>query len=212
MPYFYFTLLRRSRYTNPRDLSKVEWSFTDFGTMWTFDSVPADRFEKEYGFHPSREWLDDVRLSALQFANGCSASFVSEDGLIITKSSLRTRMAAGAYSQRRGLSPRRILCPVIGGGNKSPGAFADQLISITDVTGEVLGAMLSGKDNVEKIIERDSKIKEIKSRYSKETGLVCEVVEFITEGNIHSMPTEIQGSETGYGPDFQIASTGMGLG
>jgi len=92
---------------------------------------------------------------------------------------------------------------------KVPGAYADQLISITDVTGEVLGAMLSGKDNVEKIIDRDSKIKEIKSRYSKETGLVCEVVEFYHGGKYSLYAYKrYKDLRLVMAPDFQIASTG----
>lgn len=52
--------------------------------MWTFDKVPIDKFESAYGFKPSEEWLNDVQKSALQFEGGCSAAFVSENGLIMT--------------------------------------------------------------------------------------------------------------------------------
>ena len=40
-------------------------------------------FRKTYGFKATQEWFNDVRLSALRVP-GCSASFVSEDGLIMT--------------------------------------------------------------------------------------------------------------------------------
>src|SRR5688572_16461104 len=56
----------------------------DNGKMWTFDFPPLDYLEKTYGFRPSQQWLDDVRMSALRFANYCSASFVSGDGLVMT--------------------------------------------------------------------------------------------------------------------------------
>ena len=56
----------------------------DMGKMWTFENPPLDYFEKEYGFKPSAELLEKFQKSALKFGGGCSASFVSEDGLIMT--------------------------------------------------------------------------------------------------------------------------------
>ena len=51
--------------------------------MWTFDNLPTAKIESEYGVKLDRKWLDHVRLSAVRIA-GCSASFVSKDGLILT--------------------------------------------------------------------------------------------------------------------------------
>ena len=45
----------------------------------TFDAVPTQRFEELYEFKVTPEWLDDVRLSALEFPTGCS-TFVSAMG------------------------------------------------------------------------------------------------------------------------------------
>src|SRR5262249_48622113 len=56
----------------------------DNGKMWTFDFPPLDYFEKAYGFRPTQQWMDETRMSALRFANYCSASFVSADGLVMT--------------------------------------------------------------------------------------------------------------------------------
>ncbi len=56
----------------------------DMGKMWTFENPPLDYFEKEYEFKPTAELLEKFQKSALKFGNGCSASFVSEDGLIMT--------------------------------------------------------------------------------------------------------------------------------
>ncbi|MCF8432792.1 MAG: S46 family peptidase, partial [Melioribacteraceae bacterium] len=60
---------------------EAEASAEDLGRMWTFDNIPLDKFENEYGFRPTEEWLEDVRMSALQFGRGCSGAFVSADGL-----------------------------------------------------------------------------------------------------------------------------------
>src|SRR5690606_20361613 len=56
----------------------------DTGKMWTFEYPPLDHFKAEYDFLPDEEWFDKVCLAALRFSTYCSASFVSEDGLIMT--------------------------------------------------------------------------------------------------------------------------------
>ena len=51
--------------------------------MWTFDNLPAEKIKQDYGVTLDQKWLDNVRLSAVRL-QGCSASFVSPDGLILT--------------------------------------------------------------------------------------------------------------------------------
>jgi hypothetical protein len=52
--------------------------------MWTFDDIPLKRLAEKYNFTPDEDWLENAQKSALQFGGGCSAAFVSEDGLIMT--------------------------------------------------------------------------------------------------------------------------------
>jgi hypothetical protein len=52
--------------------------------MWTFNNFPSDAVQKKYGFSPNPQWLDHVRLSSARMAEGCSASFVSPTGLVMT--------------------------------------------------------------------------------------------------------------------------------
>jgi hypothetical protein len=52
--------------------------------MWTFDNFPSKTVAAKYGFSPSQSWLDHVRLSSLRIAGGCSASFISVQGLVMT--------------------------------------------------------------------------------------------------------------------------------
>src|SRR6188474_500034 len=52
--------------------------------MWTFDNLPLKVLEEKYGFKPTAEWLDHLRLSSVRFNDGGSGSFVSPNGLVLT--------------------------------------------------------------------------------------------------------------------------------
>jgi hypothetical protein len=140
----------------------------DMGKMWTFENPPLDYFEKEYGFKPSAELLEKFQKSALKFGGGCSASFVSEDGLIMTnhhcvRGNLPTVQTGdenilhdGFYA--KSLEEERTV----------PNLKVEQLIIIKDVTNEIQSAMDEGNNDAEKIEIRDNKIDEIKKLNSEE--------------------------------------------
>src|SRR5690348_10757841 len=52
--------------------------------MWTIDAFPAAKMLADYGWAPDQAWLDKVRSAAVRLTGGCSASFVSPNGLILT--------------------------------------------------------------------------------------------------------------------------------
>ncbi len=54
------------------------------GKMWTFERPPLAYLEREYGFEADEGWWNRMRLASLRFGRGCSASFVSPRGLILT--------------------------------------------------------------------------------------------------------------------------------
>src|SRR5213596_3542373 len=52
--------------------------------MWTFNKFPSEKVRAKYGFSPSQEWLDHVQRASVRLAEGCSASLVSPNGLVLT--------------------------------------------------------------------------------------------------------------------------------
>jgi hypothetical protein len=52
--------------------------------MWTFDAFPTAKVKAGYGWAPDQPWLDRVQASAVRLTGGCSASFVSRNGLMLT--------------------------------------------------------------------------------------------------------------------------------
>ena len=52
--------------------------------MWTLDNPPVKRIQDAYGFTPTQAWIDKAMHASARLALGCSASFVSKDGLVLT--------------------------------------------------------------------------------------------------------------------------------
>jgi len=51
--------------------------------MWTFDNFPSELARQRYGVAIDSDWLEKVRLGTVRLS-GCTASFVSPNGLILT--------------------------------------------------------------------------------------------------------------------------------
>ncbi len=52
--------------------------------MWTMDHLPTAQLRQRYGFVPSAQWITQVIQASARLTLGCSASFVSADGLVMT--------------------------------------------------------------------------------------------------------------------------------
>jgi hypothetical protein len=147
------------------------------GRMWTFDYPPIEYFQSVYDFAPDTEWLDDVRLSALRFGGGCTASFVSAEGLVMTNFHCGLESVAEVTGEGEDLRRNGFYAVSPEDERKVPGLYVDQLVKIQDVTGEITAAM-SATSGVEQVFAaRDEAIEEISKRLATD-GLRCEVVTF----------------------------------
>ena len=52
--------------------------------MWTFDNVPRAAIAKKYGVTLTDQWLTTVQQAVIRLETGCTASFVSGEGLVLT--------------------------------------------------------------------------------------------------------------------------------
>ncbi len=138
-----------------------EYPGLETGKMWTFDVPPRQYWAERYHFTPSDAWLEHARLSAVRYGGGCSASFVSGEGLVMTnhhcaRSCIESAagegedfLANGFYAGRR---EEERVCQ---------GLFLDRLEEITDVTGRVAGAVPAGASAKQAAEARDKAIKAI---------------------------------------------------
>ena len=177
---FYFQI----SYTQTKSeswLDTVKFSPIDNGKMWIFDNPPKDYFYKTYNFMPSDSWFETARLSAIRLP-GCSASLISEDGLIMTNHHCARSSISKVTRVGENLSENGFYAKSLSEERKIPGYYVDQLQLIEDVTKEVQEAFEKGKTDEEKVQLRNKKISEIESRYSQKTGLICDVITFYNGG------------------------------
>lgn len=167
---------------NGIDLDTVKARKFDLGKMWTFDYPPVDYFTEAYNFTPSKDWLDKVRMSALKFADYCSASFISEDGLVMTNHHCGRESVTGVELQGEDLHKNGFFAETLEKERKVRNLYVEQLVKITDVTGDIIIAIESGKTDDEKIENKKAKIKELEESNSKESGMNCQVVTFYNGG------------------------------
>jgi hypothetical protein len=192
----------------PLDLDAVQFSTEDFGTMWTFDAVPTERFEKLYGFTPSGEWLEDVRLSALEFSTGCSASFVSGDGLIMTNHHCIRGLLPSIQQDGENLQRDGFYAETLEDERIFPRIYVDQLLSIRDVTSEIRAAMEEGKTEGEQLEGRDEQIEAL-TRSCEEKGNKCRVIALYNGGKYVLHTYRRYGDlRLVMAPDVQITATG----
>ena len=173
---FLFVIFTSSVFSQPVNVDTVKAGKFDLGKMWTFEHAPVDYFSETYGFRPTQEWLDNVRMSALRFGGGCSASFVSEDGLVMTNHHCGRGYVTQIEKADEKLSVKGFIAQTLEDERKAPNLFVDQLVQIIDVSREVLDAIESGKTTDEKQLNKQNKIKEIETRYSNDLNLRCNVV------------------------------------
>lgn len=147
------------------DIDSIKAGKFDTGKMWTFEYPPAKYFEEEYGFRPDEEWFKHVQLSTLKFADYCSASFVSEDGLIMSNNHCARQSITEVNRDGEDLHKDGFIAWEFEDERQVPGLFVEQCISIEDVTEEIHKALESAKSDSERLEIETQKITEIENRF-----------------------------------------------
>ncbi|WP_300396865.1 S46 family peptidase [uncultured Sphingobium sp.] len=108
--------------------------------MWTFDAFPTKAMRDSYGWAPDQSWLDHVRKSAVRLTGGCSASFVSGAGLILTNHHCVASCLFDNSSAEADLLDKGFIAARREDEKSCPGQQAEIVTAIADVTGTVQGA------------------------------------------------------------------------
>jgi len=107
--------------------------------MWTFDNFPIQMVNDKYGTHIDQAWLDRVRNAAVRI-QGCSASFVSDQGLILTNWHCVVGCSQELSSPEQDYVKNGFMTANREEEKRCPGQTAEVLVDIVDVTDRVLAS------------------------------------------------------------------------
>ena len=109
--------------------------------MWTFDAFPTAKMQAEYGWAPDQAWLDKVRLANVRLTGGCSASFVSGEGLIFTNQHCVASCLEDLSTSGNDILAKGFTAASRAEEKKCPGQQAEVVTAIKDVTPQVKQAI-----------------------------------------------------------------------
>ena len=156
------------------------------GKMWTFDKVPLDYLEERYDFTPTDEWFEHVRLASLRYGGGCSASFISPNGLVMTNHHCARGCIAAVSSEEKDYDTDGFYAGSQDGELTCPGLFLDQLVGIEEVTARIDAAVPAGATDEEATEAKESEAGRIDEECEAGSDLRCQVVS-LYNGGIYSL-------------------------
>jgi hypothetical protein len=155
---------------------------TEMGTMWTFENPPLDYWAETYGFRPTADWLEHARLSSVRYGGGCSASFVSPDGLVMTNHHCARGCVDAVANEGEDFLVDGFKAKSRSEERVCPNLFLDQLIEIDDITDRVHGVAQAGMTDEEISEAQASLSDELTAQCEADSGLECQVVNLFHGG------------------------------
>lgn len=152
--------------------------------MWTFDAPPLEYWRTTYNFTPDQQWLDNARLSAVRIP-GCSASFVSASGLVMTNHHCGRSCTASASPPDTNYVTVGFAARNVADEKRCAGMYADQLQSTEDVTDRIHRA-IRATSSAQQVEQRNAEIARVEQQCAQQTSLLCQVVTFY-QGGMYSL-------------------------
>jgi V8-like Glu-specific endopeptidase len=181
--------------------------------MWTFDNFPKTDVAKKYSVQITDQMLDKLQKAVVRLETGCTGSFASADGLILTNHHCVSSCLAENSSAQKdlfatGFNPKgrenEIRCQ---------GAQASVLVQTENVTGKVAAA-LAGTAAADIARRRDETLTNLESACEDEakkaaTPLKCEVVT-LYQGGQHWLYKykRYQDVRLAFAPESSVAAFG----
>src|SRR5213078_2607392 len=109
--------------------------------MWTLDNPPLKQLHDGYGFTPTQQWLDHLRLSSVRFNDGGSGSFVSPNGLVITNHHVALGQLQKLSSAQKDYVKEGFYAKTQAEEIKAPDLELNVLVSMENVTDRIRSAV-----------------------------------------------------------------------
>jgi len=153
--------------------------------MYLFNDLPRELLAERYGFEPTQEWADHLRLSSVRFNIGGSGSFVSSDGLVLTNHHVASDTLHKLSTPERNLIDDGYLARSLAEELRAPDLELNQLVAMVDVTERVSGAVSAGASVEEAAQQRRAVMATIEQESLDQTGLRSDVVTLFGGAKYH---------------------------
>ena len=108
--------------------------------MWTIDNFPSGQVANNYDVEIDDDWLRAAQLATTRLENGCTGSFASPDGLVLTNNHCVWSCIRNLSSAERNLSDEGFMAVSREQELRCPGQQVSVLIDLDDVTSKVAEA------------------------------------------------------------------------
>ncbi|MBT8077439.1 MAG: S46 family peptidase [Gammaproteobacteria bacterium] len=157
-------------------------AFADEG-MWTIDNFPAQRVASKYNVMIDDAWLRTAQLATTRLENGCTGSFASADGLVLTNNHCTWGCVRNLSTEERNLSDEGFMALARDEELQCPGQQISVLVNMEEVTDTVAKAT-AGLDDAAANDARKAELTRLESACEKNSGntLNCEAVSLYNGG------------------------------
>src|ERR1700679_728555 len=108
--------------------------------MWPFDEAPVAQVKDALGVTLDARWLDHLRDASVRLTDGCSASIVSRQGLVLTNQHCVVACAQQLSPPDKDYVGDGFVAAGAAEERTCPGVQAEVLVAITDVTAPIFAA------------------------------------------------------------------------
>ena len=145
--------------------------------MWTYDNPPLKLLKERYGFEPTPQWLEHLRLSSVRFNDGGSGSFVSADGLVLTNHHVALGQLGKVSTAERDYVQGGFLAFTREEELPCKDLELNVLEVMENVTARVqAAASAAGGDEAKQLAARKAEVAKIQKETKDSTGRDCQVV------------------------------------
>ncbi len=177
--------------------------------MWLLNDFPKDLAKKAVGAAPDDALLTRVQLGSARLANGCSASFVSDDGLVMTNHHCIRSCLEELSTPARDLLENPFVALTHKDELRCEKLELNQLTSIVDVTDQVLAAVrgASGAEYAQKLKAANAGLEGACTQGDKDVR--CDVVALWSGARHHLYKyRRFRDVRLAFAPEFPMAAFG----
>ena len=102
--------------------------------MWPLSNLPVTTLKQRFGFTPTAQWIRRVQLASVRLAEGCSGSFVSPHGLVLSNHHCAVECLEGLSRPGHDLMSRYFYAETRKQELKCPAMEVEQIVARRNVT------------------------------------------------------------------------------